>query len=589
MVDRTFPNSNLIDLIYESASDPSLWPDLILELTALKEHLNKVQEHDAEYHNTVAEIVSHLKRSINISSKIVELEEQVDYLQNILNSLSYGVCLLSDDLRIIYANNTFNKVLSKYKGAKDSGSAHTSLKRLPKSFMEWADRGSIPHSNTSTLPDLYEGRKVDSLVTVADLDNVLMHPEASRMVITFDIQSSSVLRALVEKYGLTGSEASLISTLSKVGNLKRSAEQVGIKYETARVYMSNILSKVNCASQLELFQKILTCPDLVVHKKLGAAKSLDNVRNMASLSSDRRLEYFDIGNAAGPTVIFLGSFSGVTLDVLGQRTDCEQYLAIWGIRALLPCRPGCFRSDYFEHSNLTELATDYLELLDRLGVDEFAILSVGFSSGLALALAKLAGNRVLKVIMSSPTSPQFTPDTWKGIDPFSQVLFTLGSYSEVVFRSIVRFLVRSSIQNTDAFLDRYIKRCTSTYDKDILGVPLVRERTKELLRERTSNGLEGMVQEFYLDRFGWDFTLDDIYQPMEIYHGTDDSIAPLEVSRKLARSMKHAAHYELPQAGNFHHIVNWPWLIARASGFPVDINEVLYRPALPTNRLRKNL
>src|SRR5438270_9631768 len=73
--------------------------------------------------------------------------------------------------------------------------------------------------------------------------------------------------------------------------------------------------------------------------------------------------------------------------------DPADYLR-WGVRLIVPDRPGFGRSDPRPGRRVLGWPDDVRELLDHLRIDRFAVLSLSGGAAYALACAHAFGNRV---------------------------------------------------------------------------------------------------------------------------------------------------------------------------------------------------
>jgi pimeloyl-ACP methyl ester carboxylesterase len=227
-------------------------------------------------------------------------------------------------------------------------------------------------------------------------------------------------------------------------------------------------------------------------------------------------------------------------------------------------------------SSLRDFAPDVAALLDHLGVAKAGFFSVSFGSAIALATALEIPDRVERMVMSSAAYPIYRHENWRELDQFYHMSSILGRHWPGMLRQIIPFLVRSILQNTDRYFDRYCSRTRSQDDIAILSHPTIRRRTAELLAQRTALGVEGMVEENLLNVQGWDFDVSGIDLPVEIYQGRFDNVAPYQGAELLAQDLPQARITVFEDKGHYHHITNWPWLVARAAGRDVAVNSDRY-------------
>jgi len=261
--------------------------------------------------------------------------------------------------------------------------------------------------------------------------------------------------------------------------------------------------------------------------------------------------------------------SGVAIDVIGYPDLCLATLERLNIRLITPCRPGAFRSEAKAMNSLKEFTPDVEQVMDHLNLDRVGLLALSFGSGSALAVAQGLGTRVERIVMSSAAYPIYRHPNWRELDQFYHMSTILGRHWPSMLRQIIPFLVRSILQNRDSYFDRYCKRSRSSDDVEILSHPVIRRRTAEMLAQRTAMGMDGMVEENLLNAQGWDFPIRDIQARVEIFQGELDNVAPLQGAELLAKHLPNAQLTTMLGKGHYHHITNWPWLLARAAGHDV--------------------
>jgi DNA-binding CsgD family transcriptional regulator len=74
-------------------------------------------------------------------------------------------------------------------------------------------------------------------------------------------QKSAGADLLIQLYGLTPKEAALAARLSEGKSIEQAAEEMGMKYQTARTHLRHIFSKTETSRQTELLLLISRLPD----------------------------------------------------------------------------------------------------------------------------------------------------------------------------------------------------------------------------------------------------------------------------------------------------------------------------------------
>ncbi|WP_448628307.1 alpha/beta fold hydrolase [Geodermatophilus sp. URMC 64] len=128
-----------------------------------------------------------------------------------------------------------------------------------------------------------------------------------------------------------------------------------------------------------------------------------------SLRDGRTLAYAEWGDPSGRPV--LGCHGSPSSRLERHVEDVEDYRR-WGVRLIVPDRPGFGRSDPQPGRRVLDWPADVRELLDDLGVDRFAVLSLSGGAAYALACAHEFGDRVHAVGVLGGAPPPDVPWPW---------------------------------------------------------------------------------------------------------------------------------------------------------------------------------
>lgn len=587
MTDR---EKQLTHLVYEASLDNSLWPELILELT---EHLNRVDGHlltDGKPAGSVAELEGHFRRAFAISEQMVSVHEREGRLQEVLDTFAFGVALLDDDGVPIVTNRSIRErmgpLLDRCNGALMLAceERHDEPRRALSHWIAEANRTETPlRVRPGDLPPAGHGPARE------DRGRMLVLPRREAVRMGFPARAAAVLispgagdsdrlRSFSERMGLSPRESDLLGALLAEGDLRRASDAVGVTYETGRTYLKKIYDRSGLSGQLELSQALARCPLGLLRERHLTDEERYGVRQMLVLPDGRNMEYFLLGPARGKPVLAFDAMAGVSIDVLGRPGKVLALLERIGVRLIVPCRPGVFRSSMKLNTSLRDFAPDIEALLDALRIEKVGIFGMSFGAASALGVAHELRGRIDKIVLSAPAYPAYTHPNWRELDLFYQMGMVLGRKWPGMLRQVLPFLIRSIMQNVDRYFDRYAERTKSEHDLTLLHSQTVRQRMVELLAERSAQGLDGMIEENILNIRGWDFRVGDIARPTEVYHGTMDLVSPLPAGEMLAADLGTARLIQMEGMGHYMHCTEWPWLIARAAGLECTMGSVRDNP-----------
>ncbi len=563
----------LTHLVYEASLDNSLWPELILELTEEVQRVRDSRYLEDANAKGLANLSLHFKRAFSISKRMVDLQEKEAYLSSVLNSFSFGVAMLDDTGQVLMANRSMQEILPA--DANDALPLLLPEQGEAKPLSNWVR--TCNQTGVAHQLQLETGSQRNLMLLPRQEAETIGFPSmASAVLISSGQGHNGSLSSFAQSHSLTNRESQLVGLVTSGNDLRQAASEMGISYESARTYLKHIYEKTGLHSQPELTSALTTTPLAMLRRRELRLGEEYQVRQMLQLRDGRNLEFFRLGPATGKPVLVFDALSGVTIDMLGYPDLCSGILERHGVQLISPCRPGGFRSDLKIMSSLREFSTDIEQLLAHLKIDRFSILSVSFGSGTALGVAHDLQDRVDKIVLSSAAYPEYRHENWRELDQFYHMSSILGRHWPSMLRQVIPFLVRSILQNRDRYFDRYCNRARSPDDIEILSHPTIRRRTAEMLAQRTAQGVEGMVEENLLNAQGWDFDVHDIPVPTEIFQGDLDNVAPVQGAEMLADHLPNATLTALLEKGHYHHITNWPWLVARAAGHDLAVNSDRY-------------
>ena len=559
----------LTHLVYEAALDNSLWPELILEVaeTMRREGVPRLGDGQGGQGDRTG-LAAHFRRAFGLSERIVGLQEREAALSDVLDALSCGIVMLDEGGRPLLVNRAaegLDAALPKPDGsaavpmvAAETGASMT--------LARW-----VAEANAADAPRTLETEGGHALLMPRSVARRMgFPPKAAAVLLTSDPERSDALRAFAEDNRLTDSEAALVGALRSHRDLRDAAEASGLSYETARTYLKRVFSKTGCTGQADLLHRLAACPAAFLARRDPAAEEALQVRRLHHLPDGRVLEYFTLGPEDGRTILYFDALSGSAMDLTGAPDRYLPVLERLGARMVIPCRPGGFRSTMREVSSLRDYAPDIEHLCDAIGARRVSLLSYSFGSGAALACAHALPDRVERIVLSSPSFPEYRHPDWRELDVFHQLSGVIGRRWPGMLRQIIPFLVRSIMQNVDRYFDRHVKGARCESDRAILSSRITRQRTAALLAERTSITMAGMVEENVLNARPWDFDVGEIGAPTTIYHGRHDNVCPIQGAELLVSRMPEARLVPLEAHGHYHMFTEWSWLVAAALGEPAE-------------------
>src|ERR687889_429817 len=127
------------------------------------------------------------------------------------------------------------------------------------------------------------------------------------------------------------------------------------------------------------------------------------------LPDGRAMAYAEYGDPAGRVVL---GCHGSPSSRLGRHVEDPEDYRRWGVRFVVPDRPGFGRSDPQPGRRVVDWPDDVARLLDSLDVGEFSVLSLSGGAAYALACPAAFGPRVQAVGVLGGAPPPDVPWPW---------------------------------------------------------------------------------------------------------------------------------------------------------------------------------
>ncbi|RFU20835.1 alpha/beta fold hydrolase [Geodermatophilus marinus] len=262
------------------------------------------------------------------------------------------------------------------------------------------------------------------------------------------------------------------------------------------------------------------------------------------LRDGRTLAYAEWGDPDGRPV--LGCHGSPSSRLEHHVEDPDAYRR-WGVRLVVPDRPGFGRSDPQPGRRVLDWPDDAAQLLDHLDVDRCAVLSLSGGAAYALACAHALGDRVHTVGVLGGAPPPDVPWPWPGWVPrrLRGVAHRPSPAAGLLQPVFAPLAVRP------ALIPRYLQLRLAPADRRVIGRPAVRRVPARTFSEGLRNGAAPLAGDRALLFRPWGFPLARVRQPVHLWHGTQDWVVPVPLGRALAAMLPRCSAHWFPGEGHF--------------------------------------
>lgn len=215
-------------------------------------------------------LLPHFQRAMQLRKKL-EMAEQCNALSlDILGNLGVGMILVETDCRVLFVNRTADKLLQQQCGlivsqgrlcpkiSRDAASFRKLVSEAAKTSagLGVGSGGVIYLSNPA-------GKKQPVLIAPMRSDSISVYSVNATVAVVFSAPATDGLNPesyLTQRYGLTASEARLLSALIAGQDLADYAESAGVGIGTVKTHLKSLFNKTDCHRQVELVRTVLADP-----------------------------------------------------------------------------------------------------------------------------------------------------------------------------------------------------------------------------------------------------------------------------------------------------------------------------------------
>ncbi len=265
------------------------------------------------------------------------------------------------------------------------------------------------------------------------------------------------------------------------------------------------------------------------------------------LHDGRRLRYSEAGPAGGIPVVYCHGAIGTPL-----RGSLPLESIAWelGVRHISVSRPGIGGSDPAPGRSVLGFASDVRELADALSLERMCVIGVSAGGPYALAIGHSLGERAERVAVCSSLSPMCAPHRTPGMAWRIRLALAFLARAPGLC-SAAGDSVLPLIRRHPGLLSRVIAAHAAASERERLAEPGERRAASESFLQASSGGVRGMVDDYLTYSRGWGFSPADVDAEVDLWHGLNDPLVPVEHALALAATLPRCRVFFDPDEG--HH------------------------------------
>ncbi len=265
------------------------------------------------------------------------------------------------------------------------------------------------------------------------------------------------------------------------------------------------------------------------------------------LRDGRHLGYAEFGNPEGFPVVYCHGFPASRLE--GGLID--QAAKNHGARLIAIDRPGYGLSDFKAQRQLLDWPDDVAQLLDHLGVGQFAVLAGSGGGPYSLALLTKLAKRIAAATLVCPLGPVFQSDLAQAMRWPARFGFVSARRAPWLTKLVYGSLLGPFMRAFPSIALSLLTVAIPPADRAILAQGNINQLVCDSIREALRPGMKGALWDFQVYAHPWGFDVSKITVHVVIWHGEADATVPLSHGKTLAGMLANAKLHTLPNEGHF--------------------------------------
>jgi pimeloyl-ACP methyl ester carboxylesterase len=232
-----------------------------------------------------------------------------------------------------------------------------------------------------------------------------------------------------------------------------------------------------------------------------------------------------------------------------------------GIKLISYDRPGYGDSDRRENRTVVDAATDVAAIADFLDVDQFSVAGRSGGGPHALACAAQLGDRVARAAVLVSLAPADASDWYRGMTDANVEIYRSMESDLVDVLAHLRTRVEHAHVDPESMFT-FLRPSMAAPDHRVVDDIAIRRLFIETYEEAFRAGPDGWIDDLLAFRRGWGFDVSAIKAPVRLWHGEDDTFAPVSHTRWLGDRIPGAEVVVEPGTAHFGAVEVLPTTLA---------------------------
>ncbi|MBD0863971.1 alpha/beta hydrolase [Gordonia sp. zg691] len=256
----------------------------------------------------------------------------------------------------------------------------------------------------------------------------------------------------------------------------------------------------------------------------------------------RRIGFAEYGSATGRAIIWLHGTPGARRQI---PVEARAYAADRHVRLIGLDRPGVGSSTPHRYADVADFAPDLEEVLEALGIDEFAVIGLSGGGPYALGVAHAMPDRVVAAGILGGVAPTVGPDRiGGGAMKLGSILAPIVDRAGAPIGKVLSTALGFARPIADPAITIY-GRLSPQADRELLARPEFRAMFLDDLLHGGSQRMEAPFADVVVFARDWGFRVPDVRVPVRWWHGDHDHIIPYAHGEHMVSLLPDAKLFEL--------------------------------------------
>ncbi len=444
----TNDSDEIISELYELVSSPDQYDSFMV---SLERKLHKLKQSDGAYE--AGQVVSHMKRAAALLDMVTPWRRDTDVALHDDLTKRMQATMAIDEHGVIVDANTAAKVAYELVPGSTVDCLPIDAPQVAELRAQIRILAQNPRARNTPNDVLRFQNEMSRRPLLIRLDTYVQETTNRVFVIlnTSDVGWPAHLGPILQDlFNLTRAEVEITRMVVEGDKVKQIAQKRQCSTTTVRSQLQSIFGKTDTSDQMDLVRTVFGLALMhdadegkLVAARISATSATvfyprEEQRHLFKLPGGRQMEYSDFA-AQGSNRVVLFYHDQAFGDVWFK--EAVQTATKQGLRVIAPLRPGFGQTTVYpgEASEPRDFAPDVRRLLDHLGIDKVALLSL--SSGLVhgLAAAELMPDRVTSITACHPLLPVMCDEDLEGTNGYNYLI----PHSRLHFPQSLKFLCKA--------------------------------------------------------------------------------------------------------------------------------------------------